>query len=388
MSQCRTIATWRPSRNSDVVAFCPYEGCEHILACGSYELLSEEPPRRLGALALLSTADAQLEVLHETPTRSDTSAEGEGVLDCAWLPVESARATGARLLATASSEGCASLFSLATQCGSGDDSSATVAELRAETRMACDGAGVCMSLDWSRADGAEPRVALTSTAGMLFVGALDSAALRLTHSWQAHELEGWAVAFGTDGPHTLFSGADDGVLRRWDLRAGDAGESSPDCPAPIEVAANRRSHGAGVCCISPSLGRPHLLATGSYDEKARLWDARRLRHPLCELECGGGVWRLRWHPERPQLLLAACMHAGFRVLSTGAPAEGDEDGLPSSLELGPSYEAHGTGAALGYGADWAHRGEGAGGDGTAPVIGATCSFYDRQLHLWALPSSS
>ena len=38
--------------------------------------------------------------------------------------------------------------------------------------------------------------------------------------------------------------------------------------------------------------------------------------------CGGGVWRLKWHPSRRELLLGACMHAGFRVLEVSGTAAG------------------------------------------------------------------
>eukprot|EP00967_Tisochrysis_lutea_P040638 scaffold48860_cov22-Tisochrysis_lutea.AAC.4 len=33
---------------------------------------------------------------------------------------------------------------------------------------------------------------------------------------------------------------------------------------------------------------------------------------------GGGNWRLRWHPEQPALLLAACMYNGCAVLRASA----------------------------------------------------------------------
>jgi hypothetical protein len=158
------------------------------------------------------------------------------------------------------------------------------------------------------------------------------------------------------------------------------------------------------------------VATGSYDERARLWNARMLRAPLCEHECGGGVWRLKWHPQRRGVLLAACMHAGFAVLrvpgleqSNGGSAAGEggaEDACSAgnrgsaegaggagtgdnaevialsalTLEVTARYEEHGMGAALGYGADWAHRPTAKWPSST--LLGATASFYDRQLHLW------
>ena len=71
------------------------------------------------------------------------------------------------------------------------------------------------------------------------------------------------------------------------------------------------------------------------------------------------------------------MHAGFRVLEVAGGAA-DGDGAPA-LRVAASYTAHGVGDALGYGADWAH-----GGGGSEPLRAATCSFYDRKLHLWTV----
>ena len=307
-----TLATLGTELCADAVAFCP--SSRALLACGCYELLPGEPSRRVGRLTLLSTRGDRLDTLQQVGD--------DGVLDCAWAPPSAGRP---QLLATASSTGRAHLLRLDPSAGTAADASAEASvdptpRLEPCSECECVDAGVCMALDWGEgAAGASARLALSSTAGRLYV--LDGAptglvpllawqALTLrplrccvevrcvgelllccaTAMWQAHDLEGWAVAFDrAEGANTLYSGADDGVLKRWDLRCDPAA-------APAATATNRRSHRAGVCCISPSPSDATLVASGSYDEMVRLWDVRSLREPTHELACGGGVWRLRWRP--------------------------------------------------------------------------------------------
>ena len=78
------------------------------------------------------------------------------------------------------------------------------------------------------------------------------------------------------------------------------------------------------------------------------------------------MWRLKWHPSDPALMLAACMHAGFAVLRA--------DGAAASCQVVEEYPHQKT---LAYGADWCRE---VGPDGASTA--ATCSFYDRLLHVW------
>ena len=96
------------------------------------------------------------------------------------------------------------------------------------------------------------------------------------------------------------------MLKRWDLRCDPAA-------TPAATATNRRSHRAGVCCVSPSPSDTTLVASGSYDEMMRLWDVRTLREPLHELACGGGVWRLRWRPLPPGTRIPGVVRAVPRL---------------------------------------------------------------------------
>ena len=228
-----TLASLGTPLNADVVAFCPYEGHEQLLACGCYELTTDADPStvsggRIGRLTLLSTA---ADALVETQ-----AIEGTGVLDCAWLPP---RPGGPHVLALATAAGTAHLYSLGADAAAVNGRGA---ELVDAGIMACEDAGVCMSLAWS--DTPFTRLALSSTAGKVYVGVLAEGGLRLLTAWQAHELEGWAVAFGFHDEHTLYSGADDGLLKRWDLRTAIVDEGGSGTPSA--TATNRKSHRAGV----------------------------------------------------------------------------------------------------------------------------------------------
>ena len=39
-----------------------------------------------------------------------------------------------------------------------------------------------------------------------------------------------------------------------------------------------------------------------------------MKVPLCTGNPGGGVWRIKWHPETGDYMLTASMYEGFHVL--------------------------------------------------------------------------
>lgn len=105
--------------------------------------------------------------------------------------------------------------------------------------------------------------------------------------------------------------------------------------------------------------KENILYTGSYDEKLVKWDKRQMKRPIQECQVGGGVWRVKFHPELDSnSLLVACMGGGFKVI------DGD------SMEVTSEFNKH---TSLAYGCDWSKVGD-------ELVIG-TCSFYDHQLYL-------
>ena len=138
-----------------------------------------------------------------------------------------------------------------------------------------------------------------------------------------------------------------------------------DGTVPDRVFTNKQ-HGGGVCSIQSHPYREHCIATGSYDGSLRLWDTRNMSRPACltSTPLGGGVWRVKWHPDanRANTLVAACMRGGVHVvevdmggLEAKEDGSGDGDGGIETLPTGAAsvlqYTEHGT-ENLAYGVDW------------------------------------
>lgn len=87
-----------------------------------------------------------------------------------------------------------------------------------------------------------------------------------------------------------------------------------------------------------------------------------MRQSLAKFSTGGGVWRLKWHPDDSSLLLAACMQNGVHVLSLN-------ESTTASMNSLQHYTGH---TSIVYGIDW------------IPKMNAiaSCSFYDHSLHFW------
>ena len=360
-----THATTTLPLHADVAAFCTHPSAPNLLAAGGYQL-DEATATRSGLLQLFDTRGRSLRV-------AGPAWSGAGVLDAAWQPEASssphlalALADGKlALLEVVSADGCVACEGW-LEAEEEEAAELTLRPARAPLPVATGGP-LALAAAWSR-DGT--MLAASTSAGTLAVARYTPTGLVLeVEPWEAHSLEAWCVAWGGgDGGASsslLLSGADDAALKGWDTRESSA--------SPSLTFTDARTHAAGVTTIAPHPSRPHLLATGSYDEQARLWDTRAPGRPLLTstLPTGGGAWRLRWHPADPTLLLLAGMHAGFSILKVKESENGPE------LAVEERYPHQAT---LAYGADWCAAPPPPSRPGASLV--ATASFYDNLVHLW------
>lgn len=427
----------------DCVERLPHPDHPSILAIGTY-LLDKDAGTKRGELLIAKRGLKRVDGAEgaEEEAKTALAIESGAIFDAQWMPTSLWSGPALPLIASVTSN-CgvdiheleigsteegepvklrSSLRAVLTEADDEDEareaSALAVCWLNAET-TSTSAVGSSRHLDFavSRSDGKITTCSLdlpsspSSASASSSSPALPSSSLRVTNTWKAHSYGGaggppaevWCVAAPPASSSCLWSGADDALLKIWDLRALPRAQLT--C----------KGHEAGVCAIAFHPHREHLVATGSYDQHLRLWDARKMtKEPLASFDAGGGVWKLKWHPKRPKhpkgefFLAAACMYAGAQVFKVGTALEmetaGEVDGENMTVERSRHYEGHkdqdagnGGGAgvdseavrALGgtnteplvYGIEWLDDDDdGDGGDAEL----ATCAFYHRSVHSWKL----
>ncbi|KAF7401480.1 hypothetical protein HZH68_007300 [Vespula germanica] len=228
---------------------------------------------------------------------------------------------------------------------------------------------LALSLDWSTGkysceNNSIVKIIVSDSTGDITLFELHNDQIKNLTSWLSHEYEAWISAFDYWNVNIIYTGGDDCKFQRFDIRTEK------------KFTMSNMIHTAGVTSIHSNADKEHILASGSYDEKLRLWDTRNFKRPISETNLHGGIWRLKWDPFARRFLLAACMYGGFKVIdcqNTETPSIVDE------------YNNH---ESLSYGCDWSFLSrqcisERAIFQTNEQNVGlvSTCTFYDHNLKL-------
>ena len=375
--------------HADAIEFSPEAGLQDVFVCGTYQLqagdegLKAEKQTRLGRLWLLKVRRGEEKGCgraaagageagrqaagcaswEENPWVEEVShLDTPGIFDIKW----SAPRGGGALLGHAAADGCLYTYSMPREAG------ALRFEMRGVVPCAESVGSLALSLDWNDrgCSGGPLQVGVSMSDGRVcVVDAGAESGLKISSSWDAHELEAWIVGWDCHNPHVLYSGADDGILKGWDTRMSNR----------LPLFQERKSYSAGVTCLQSHRLVEHCLVTGSYDEHVRVYDTRQMRRPLAEANTGGGVWRVKWHHTNTRLLAVARMHNHFGVLSY--------DHATGSFEPDLACDITGAHTSLGYGIDWQypHAGADTGDAVQRGSVLATASFYDSLVQVWNYP---
>ncbi|KAG5937897.1 hypothetical protein E4U60_001626 [Claviceps pazoutovae] len=187
----------------------------------------------------------------------------------------------------------------------------------------------------------------------------------------------------------IYCGGDDSTLRyiscSWPKGADKTKVHMAYSPVSI-----RGQHNAGVTAIlplpyrNPDGGR--IVLSGSYDDHLRVfvihdlhesYGAKKVRL-LCEINLGGGVWRLNlidFHCSESSTaaiteirVLASCMYAGARIVTIST-----RDGQSWDASVLGRFEEH---ESMNYASDFIKASQGRG------LRCVSTSFYDKLLCLW------
>jgi diphthamide biosynthesis protein 7 len=314
---------------------------------GTY-FLDKEANKRSGCIHVLNYSD-EMRVLD---VKSTLKFETSGILDMKWMDENK--------IISIDSDNCLNVLTFHEETHSLHLKEKLDLNSNAQTSIG-------LTLDFSLKSGSELKILSSDTLGNLNLIKNDNERICLEKSFRAHDYEIWSVLIDkSDGENILYSGADDCILKLWDIRESD---NKPVNKCEIFQ--------GGVCSIILPQHLDSTLVEGyttnqiicsSYDERIYVLDKRNMKSSLKQSsKLGGGVWKMKIHPIK-NLLLCACMHIGVHLVDT--------TDLSSKL----LYGEHGLNN-LAYGCDWKNKYS---KNKMENDLIASCSFYNHNLKIWQI----
>lgn len=199
----RTLTTFDTTFPADTVEWCHVEPYQHILACGTYELIktkseTESQSRRGQILLLRVTCGGQLEQLQQVWTSA--------VLDMKWLHVADVIESRV-LLAVADSIGYLQIYHLK------EEEQKVKLKFLTKLKVSDNENVMALSLDWSREKYTASGSAVnTSILVSDSIGQISHFTWRETgdlikdFTWPVHKFQAWIAAFDYHDPFIFYSG--------------------------------------------------------------------------------------------------------------------------------------------------------------------------------------
>uniref|UniRef100_A0A2M3ZBJ6 methylated diphthine methylhydrolase n=1 Tax=Anopheles braziliensis TaxID=58242 RepID=A0A2M3ZBJ6_9DIPT len=343
----RTCKSHKTDQPADSVEWCPHPGREDLFVCGTYQLREGESSpydKRRGTILLFRFREDTETTIDDPLLEEVHRVERSAVLDQKWNPVHTDR------LGVAGSDGLVAVYKLAAPDVDGSEMTLEP-ELAERLSPEEEGHTLALSLDWN---GDGTRLLATDSSGSVNLFGYGGTTLERVHRWKAHDFEAWTAAFSRHNTNIVYSGGDDSMLCAYDVR----------CSGEPVMSQRNKKHEAGVTSLLSYGQREHILLTGCYDGKVRIFDERRIGMAcMAEVSLTGGVWRMRSNPRDSKRILCACMYENFSLIE-----------LRDELDVAKigEYDLHEN---ICYGCDWQQ----AVGTGIAKSYVATCSFYDKML---------
>jgi E3 ubiquitin-protein ligase RFWD2 len=161
------------------------------------------------------------------------------------------------------------------------------------------------------------------------VQVLDASTGQIINSLREHSERCWSIDFNPHNPMHLASGADDGLVKIWDLE--DRSEKS----------VGRIYLGQNVCAVQWSPGNQYQLAIGTVDHLIKLYDIRKTRQPLCTFSGHSkAVSYVKFLDSKSMISLST--DSTIKQWDTGEADMGSFAHVPNGLKSVPvkSYKGH------------------------------------------------
>ncbi|WFD41484.1 DNA topoisomerase [Malassezia psittaci] len=288
--------------SADSVESHPY--LHHLFVVSTYQVDQDQTQKDSASPAYSRRGRCRLHRFQDEQCTIIDAIDGEAILDTKWcLASDEPSDQGYGILGIADASGHLQLHKL-----NEDLKFAAMTSWTVNTDKA-----LCLSVDFSdrttrNADDAKTIVS-QSDGSLAMIPSLYTKQPDGIQTWAAHDYEAWIAAWDTSSDGTIaWSGGDDLTLKGWDMRTPiyDGVRSATfQC---------QKGFDGGVTSLQNHPTQPQYWAVGSYDEKIRIFDARKPQRPLATEEVGGGIWRTKWHPSKANALLLGCMHGGVHIV--------------------------------------------------------------------------